>query len=623
MEKFNFLKKFNWKKWLVIPLAVFLFVIFILAGCYFWFDTKYKEKFYPGIKIDGVNLSGLTKEQAKKIFKGKIDELNRQGQKFSYQNKQITIYPVSLSTNDPDLSVELINYSLDSSLNVFFQVGRDENIWLDIYQKIKLLFNRKENKLNYTLNEEAVKKNLEVNFGQYEKQGTNPELSFINNNFIITEEKIGLTFDYKTAIEELKNNLNNLEFNPIEINLMVKNPDFKKEIAINLINSIKQIAKQAPIEIYYQNINNPGTSEEEKIILNAKDLNETLNFGWDETKKQIKITFKKEELEKKLTSLIPKIEKPVTEAKFNIVDDKVVEFKASTNGQEINWLATIKNLEEKIIDQKQNKAEIIVQIIEPQVKTDSLNDLGIKELIGIGESNYVGSPINRRKNIKVGAESLNGLLIKPGETFSLNSALGDITPGKGYVPELVIKGTKTVPEYGGGLCQIATTVFRLALNSGLKITERKPHAYRVSYYEPAGTDATIYSPNPDLKFINDTPNYLLLQTFNYPEENKLRFEFWGTSDGRITTSTKPKIFNIVPAGETKYIESTELAPDKIKCTETAHAGADAEFTRTITYTDGRSEQEIFKSHYRPWQAVCLIGVDPNKISTTTPEIINP
>ncbi|HPA25973.1 MAG TPA: VanW family protein [bacterium] len=622
MEKINPFKKFNYQKWLVIPLAIFLFVILIITGLYFWFNTRYEEKFYPGIKLAGVNLSGLTQAQAKKIFKAKTDEFGRIGQKFFYQNKHTTIFPVSLSTADPDLSVELINFPVDDSFDKIFQIGRGKNLSTDIWQKIKFLFAVKNYQLNYILNQEAIIKNLKINFGQYEKEGSNPELTYIDNNFIISPEKIGLTFNYTDALKKLQNNLNNLEFNPIELNLTLQQPDFSQKEAESLINSLNNVIAQAPIEIFFSQEINHLVSEEKKIFA-QKDLGEILTLNWDNESKKPKITFKQNELEKKLVTQISKIEKPVIEAKFNIADGKVVEFKASEAGQQIDWPATIKNLEEKIINKKENRAEIIVQRTEPQVTTDTLNNFGIKELIGFGESSYVGSPVNRRKNIKVGADSLNGLLIKPGETFSLNQALGDITPTKGYVPELVIKGTKTVPEYGGGLCQIATTAFRLALNSGLKIIERKPHAYRVSYYEPAGTDATIYSPNPDLKFLNDTPNYLLLQTFNYSEENKLRFEFWGTSDGRTTTSTKPRVFNIVPAGETKYIETTELAPEKVKCTETAHAGADAEFTRTITYADGRVEEETFKSHYRPWQAVCLIGIDPNKINTTTPEITAP
>lgn len=614
MEKKD-IKNNNYPKWLVISLAIFLLIFFFLGVFYTWFNAKYADRFYPGIKLAEVNLSGLTMSQAKKIFKGKIDEFNRLGQNFFYQNKITTIYPIIFSTGDPDLAIEIINFSTDNSLVKIFQLGRDKNLWQDVWQKINLLLKNNSLKLDFILNEEAIKKNLKNNFGQYEIEGANPELIFVKNDFEIIPEKTGLTFNYDQALEKLKHNLSIVEFNPIELNLIVKQPDFKKESVLYLLDSVQEIIEQAPIEIFFNN--SLQKNSEEKISLTKKDLSESINFGWNPEKLTPKITFKKNILENKLANLILKINKPVIEAKFTLANGKVMEFKPSEAGQEIDWSATIKNLEENIINQKQNKASVVVKTIEPQIKTDSLNDMGIKELLGIGESNYSGSPINRRKNIKVGAETLNGLLIKPGETFSLNNALGEINAAKGYLPELVIKGTKTVPEYGGGLCQIATTIFRLALNSGLKIIERKPHAYRVSYYEPAGTDATIYSPNPDLKFINDTDSYLLIQTHNDEKENKLRFEFWGTSDGRSTTTTMPKIFNIVPAGETKYIETSELEPKKIKCTETAHAGADAEFTRSITYSDGHIEEETWKSHYRPWQAVCLIGVEETKNNTST------
>jgi hypothetical protein len=82
--------------------------------------------------------------------------------------------------------------------------------------------------------------------------------------------------------------------------------------------------------------------------------------------------------------------------------------------------------------------------------------------VAIGTSNFKGSPVNRRHNIAVGAASVNGTLIAPGEEFSLLKTLGDIDAAAGYKPELVIKGGKTLPEFGGGLCQIGTTAFRAA-----------------------------------------------------------------------------------------------------------------------------------------------------------------
>ncbi len=271
----------------------------------------------------------------------------------------------------------------------------------------------------------------------------------------------------------------------------------------------------------------------------------------------------------------------------------------------INQEQTYNKLVESFFDFNSTEIELIVEEVFPEVTTENINDMGIKELIGVGESNFSGSPANRRHNIRVGSNKLHGLLIKPDEEFSLTKTLGHINAAAGYLPELVIKGNRTIPEYGGGLCQVGTTMFRVAINTGLPVTERKPHSYRVSYYEPAGFDATIYDPSPDVKFINDTGHYILIQTFI--NGNILRYEFWGTDDGREVEVTQPKIFNITYPGPTKIIESPDLAPGQKQCTERAHNGADAVFYRTIKYASGDVEEETWSSTYRAWQAVCLVG----------------
>lgn len=200
-------------------------------------------------------------------------------------------------------------------------------------------------------------------------------------------------------------------------------------------------------------------------------------------------------------------------------------------------------------------------------------------------------------------------------------AIGKVDETTGFLPELVIKGDRTIPEFGGGLCQIGTTTFRAALDAGLPITERQNHSYRVVYYEPAGMDATIYDPRPDLKFINDTGNYILFVA--KISGDNLTFEFWGTKDGRQVEMTKPNIWNITKPPPMKEIKTADLPPGEKKCTEKEHNGADAQFSRTITYPNGETKDEVWKSHYKPWQAVCLIGVKPEKLNPAvqpTPEL---
>ncbi len=134
------------------------------------------------------------------------------------------------------------------------------------------------------------------------------------------------------------------------------------------------------------------------------------------------------------------------------------------------------------------------------------------------------------------------------------------------------------------------------------------------YYEPAGTDATIYSPAPDFKFLNDYPTPLLFQTHINGDE--VIFELWGVKDGRVATQTKPIITNVKAPAATRMVETLDLAPGEKKCTESAHAGADASFTYGVTYPNGQASSTVFNSHYVPWQAVCLIGVSQLSASST-------
>lgn len=178
-----------------------------------------------------------------------------------------------------------------------------------------------------------------------------------------------------------------------------------------------------------------------------------------------------------------------------------------------------------------------------------VKQLGIDVLIGKGESDFTGSPNNRKHNIRVGASKFNGVIIGKEEEFSFLKTLGPVDKSTGYLPELVIKQDKTVPEFGGGMCQVSTTCFRAEVNSGLRTTERQNHAYPVQYYSPQGTDATVYIPHPDLKFMNDTPGPILIQTMIVG--NKLTFEFFGKSDGRTVRLEGPRTWDKKSDGSMK------------------------------------------------------------------------
>jgi vancomycin resistance protein YoaR len=263
-------------------------------------------------------------------------------------------------------------------------------------------------------------------------------------------------------------------------------------------------------------------------------------------------TIDQSSIKKYLEDLARKVNREPADAKFTITDGKVSTFSEAQNGIILN---EAKGLEVIVsaIENSKTPTEQTIQLPfdskKPEINYADVNNLGISSLIGEGTSNFKGSPANRIHNIKVATQRFNGVLIKPGEEFSFVSILGEVDGDHGYLPELVIKNNTTEPEFGGGICQVSSTAFRAAIYSGLKITARKNHAYPVSYYAPQGMDSTVYLPRPDLKFVNNTPNHILIQTKIVGTQ--LVFDFYGTDDGRKTTVDGPHVIEKQPDGALK------------------------------------------------------------------------
>ncbi|OGD03519.1 hypothetical protein A3D85_00300, partial [Candidatus Amesbacteria bacterium RIFCSPHIGHO2_02_FULL_47_9] len=262
----------------------------------------------------------------------------------------------------------------------------------------------------------------------------------------------------------------------------------------------------------------------------------------------------------------------------------------------------------------QAELELAAEEIAPKVDNEDVNNLGIKELIGRGESWFSGSITNRIYNLKKSAETLNGILVAPGEVFSFNKTVGEISAATGYRQAYIIKEGKTILGDGGGVCQVSSTLFRAVLAAGLPIPERTAHAYRVHYYEEkyqVGFDATVFQPAPDFKFTNDTPAYILIQT-EFDEKNKhLVFNLYGTSDGRKVEVSKSRIWDQVPPPPDLYQDDPTLPMGKIVQTEHAAWGAKVAFDWKVTRGDEVLQERTFYSNYRPWQAVYLRGTKTN------------
>lgn len=259
----------------------------------------------------------------------------------------------------------------------------------------------------------------------------------------------------------------------------------------------------------------------------------------------------------------------------------------------------------------ETRVTLEVRTTAPQKSLADTNDLGIKELIGEGDSHYDHSIPNRIHNVAITTERISDHLVAPGEQFSFNKTLGDVSAATGYRSAYVIKNGQTALGDGGGVCQVSTTLFRSVLNAGLKITRRLPHSYRVSYYEldnKPGVDATVYSGETDFRFINDTDNYILIHGEADSKNLYMYFDLYGTSDGRSTEIIDHKTWNYRPALPAEYIPDPSLPAGTLKQVDWAAPGISASFVNVIKDKDGNIVREDkYVSNYRPWSAKYLQG----------------
>jgi vancomycin resistance protein YoaR len=328
------------------------------------------------------------------------------------------------------------------------------------------------------------------------------------------------------------------------------------------------------------------------------------------------VKYKEEELNKSISPLSEKINIEPVEGLFNFENGRVVAFKLSKNGKRV----AVDDLKNEILEKMNQSAvsdkpqmftiEIPIEILEPKISTEKINNYGIKELIAEGRSQFAGSIENRAYNINLAANRINGTLIAPGETFSFLKTVGDINSLTGYKQAYVISGGKTILGDGGGVCQVSTTLFRAAINAGLPIVERNQHAYRVGYYEQdsqPGVDAAIYSPGVDLKFKNDTGKHILIQAFPDLVNYTLSFQLFGTKDGREVIVNDPVILSTSPAPPAEYIDDPNLPKGQVKQIDFSAAGANVYFTRTVKKDGKIIADDKFVSNYRPWKAVYMRG----------------
>lgn len=321
------------------------------------------------------------------------------------------------------------------------------------------------------------------------------------------------------------------------------------------------------------------------------------------------------------------VDRASSDAKFIFNDDtrRLDLMEDSKVGRQMDMDASITAINDALL-RGEHTVNLAINEEQPKVAgSATAEQLGITQLLYAETSYFFGSSVERIQNIEAAAARFHGVLVAPGETFSMGETMGDVSLENGFAEALIIYGGRTIKGVGGGVCQVSTTLFRAVFNAGFPVNERYSHAYRVSYYERtaggsidprlAGLDATVYFPLVDFKFTNDSPYWILMET--YVGSGSLTWKLYSTSDGRSVTWDTTGPVNVVRAPDPKFEENGELKKNEMKQVDYAANGADVTVTRTVYKNGSVYFQDTFVTHYEPWQAICEYGPDsknPEKLA---------
>ncbi len=329
---------------------------------------------------------------------------------------------------------------------------------------------------------------------------------------------------------------------------------------------------------------------------------------------ETKISYDQEPIKNIVSNLEDQFAIAPKNALFTFENNRVTSFRKEEMGLGLSSDKLLKDIDTAImlLKKRPGDKEVLLTdvVLTPEVTLASANDFNIEEEIGEGKSDFSHSIPDRIHNIGLAASKLHGALIPKDSVFSFAETIGDISSHTGYKPSYIIKAGRTVLGDGGGVCQVSTTIFRAALNTGLPIIERHAHAYRVSYYENdsgPGFDATIFAPTVDLKIKNDTPGAILIQTEFDKDTKILKIKLYGKKDGRNVSVSPVTISNYQPPLPPIYQDDPTLKKGVTKQVDFPASGARASFSYKVTLGNEVIQEKKFISDYRPWQAVYLVG----------------
>lgn len=559
------------RHWWEMPAALGATLILLVAILIGGFNLVYAGKVLPGVRAHGIYLGGLTRSEAIQALEGQAAEYRGSAIAVVYNGGLIRINVDNLE----------LRYDPAAAVDEALAYGRHKNLTSMLRQQVRTLLARPTNVAVYTYKQANLSPYFKPVYESVSSAVSNAVFNFEGASVGAVPATNGKRVDVGRLAMLVEERL------AAGSTSEVVAPVYAQEPAVSDADLAEAKAEAAtylggPIEI---------KAASQELVLNTDVI-----VGWLEVNKQVTRTYaeggdikhfyamparislgvNEAKVGEYVAGIAAKVDQKGQDAALTIADGRATVFRPSRDGFELDRAGALKAIKEALTREPSERLITLeVKVTKPAVTEENINNLGIRELISEGVSYFPGSIPARIQNIRVGTARYQGVLLAPGEVFSFGEILGEVSAATGYAPARVIIGNKQEDQYGGGLCQVSSTVYRAALNAGLPILERYNHSFAVSYYTNPygvpGVDATIYYPQVDFKFRNDTGSHILIQTVL--SGTTLKFQFYGTKtkSGRIRGPyfVSGSLDHTKPSHTVFYRDILDLAGNVIK-TDTVH-----------------------------------------------------
>jgi len=603
-------RRAHWGAWLFLILAAGLLALAAALGTAFY-EYHFANLIYPGVEMAGIPLGNMTLDEASQAIQDALTPYPGQPIVLRYETQRWVLSPADLGVGVDAQASAAQAFSVGrrhgssqpgQGLSAYI-TGQWQAFWSDLSDQWSALCFDRIITPTISVNEGLADYQL-LHIAQEVNEAPEEGLLTISGlDVIATPGRAGRMMDIDSTRAALLAAVR--AGNGGDVDLVVRQMP-------PLVTSVDQAAAKATALLSQPlTLSVASQGDTQHFAVDRATLRQWLQItpvGQPDGSVQLGIQIKQDYVDEYLKGIADQVNHPVHDALLDF-DDTTQQLKVvapSQVGEELDLAGSTQVISAALLS-GQRQITLPLTIRQPAIDMNKIGEMGITELVSEATTGFAGSTSGRVHNIINAASKLNNAVVAPGQEFSFDKYVGDVTMANGFVDSLIIAGDRTEVGIGGGVCQVSTTIFQAAARGGFPITARTPHSYVVGYYGKPGLDATIYTPDVDFRFVNDTGHYLLIKTEVNTERSQLTFRFYGTRPNRTVEISDPTITNVTPPLKSLYQEDATLGPGIIRQVDYANSGEDVVVTRTIDNANGTVKQDQFVSHYQPWRAVYLYG----------------